>query len=148
MPDRVHFGLDTTLKMLTALRIAHAAFPRGNVYVRRREEFRQAVDAVRGRIDWKYVSGPELTDAGFDTSVLSEFRTHLLEGQAEHQLFEKLLLAFKAKGWVKARGRQRRLRPGRLRLIVGAANHARKSRSGFVFFEGHRIFSFFDPYLV
>jgi hypothetical protein len=49
----------------------------------------------------------ELTDAGFDASVLSEFRTRLLESQAEYQLFEKLLLVFKAKGWVKARGRQR-----------------------------------------
>jgi transposase len=27
---------------------------------------RQAVDAVRGRIDWKYALGLDLTDAGFD----------------------------------------------------------------------------------
>lgn len=35
---------------------------------------RQAADAVRSRIDWKYLLGLELTDAGFDFSVLSEFR--------------------------------------------------------------------------
>jgi transposase len=34
---------------------------------------RQAADAVRGRIDWKYALGLELTDTGFDFSVLSEF---------------------------------------------------------------------------
>jgi transposase len=27
---------------------------------------RQEADAVRGRIDWKYVLGLDLTDAGFD----------------------------------------------------------------------------------
>ncbi|HUR01972.1 MAG TPA: transposase [Nonomuraea sp.] len=32
---------------------------------------RQAADAVRGRIDWKYALGLELDDAGFDFSVLS-----------------------------------------------------------------------------
>src|ERR1700737_3858957 len=35
----------------------------------------RAADAVRGRIDVKYLLGLELTDAGFDPSVLSEFRT-------------------------------------------------------------------------
>ena len=35
---------------------------------------RQAADAVRGRIDWKYCLGLELADPGFDFSVLSEFR--------------------------------------------------------------------------
>jgi transposase len=35
---------------------------------------RQAADAVRGRIDWKYGLGLELTDPGFDFSVLSQFR--------------------------------------------------------------------------
>ena len=39
---------------------------------------RQAAEAVRARIDWKYLLGLELTDAGFDFSVLSEFRTRLL----------------------------------------------------------------------
>jgi IS5 family transposase len=39
---------------------------------------RQAADAVRSRIDWKYLLGLELTDAGFDFSVLSEFRQRLV----------------------------------------------------------------------
>ncbi len=32
---------------------------------------RQAADAVRGRIDWKYLLGLELSDPGFDHTVLS-----------------------------------------------------------------------------
>ena len=39
---------------------------------------RQAADAVRGRIDWKYCLGLALTDPGFDFSVLSQFRTRLV----------------------------------------------------------------------
>ena len=38
---------------------------------------RQAADAVRARIDWKYALSLELTDPGFDYSVLSEFRDRL-----------------------------------------------------------------------
>ena len=41
---------------------------------------RQAADAVRGRIDWKYALGLELTDPGFDFSVLCEFRARLIAG--------------------------------------------------------------------
>src|SRR6187549_1193520 len=52
---------------------------------------RQAAEAVRARIDWKYLLGLELTDAGFDFSVLSEFRVRLLAGGAEARLLEKLL---------------------------------------------------------
>ena len=36
---------------------------------------RQAADAVRSRIDWKYALGLQLTDCGFNFSVLSEFRS-------------------------------------------------------------------------
>ena len=44
---------------------------------------RQAADAVRSRLDWKYALSLELTDPGFDHTVLSEFRTRLLqEGQS------------------------------------------------------------------
>ncbi len=43
---------------------------------------RQAADAVRARLDWKYVLRLELADAGFDASVLSEFRTRLITGEA------------------------------------------------------------------
>ena len=35
---------------------------------------RQAADAVRARIDWKYALGLELTDPGFDHTVLTGFR--------------------------------------------------------------------------
>jgi transposase len=38
---------------------------------------RQAAEAVRGRIDWKYALGLELTDTGFDHTVLSECRSRL-----------------------------------------------------------------------
>src|ERR671912_2680944 len=52
---------------------------------------RQAADAVRRRIDWKYVLRLELTDPGFDASVLSEFRSRLIAGAAESLLFDLLL---------------------------------------------------------
>src|SRR5262245_17454808 len=48
---------------------------------------RQAADAVRGRIDWKYALSLELEDSGFDFSVLSEFRARLVAGNAEYLLF-------------------------------------------------------------
>ena len=59
---------------------------------------RQAADAVRGRIDWKYALGLELTDTGFDFSVLSEFRTRLLT---------TMLDRFTDRGLLKRRGHQR-----------------------------------------
>jgi transposase len=67
----------------------------------------QAADAVRGRLDWKYLLGLELTDAGFDASVLSEFRARLIDRHAEERLLEKMLMVFQQKGWLKSRGRQR-----------------------------------------
>jgi len=117
-------------------RVARAAFPKGNVYMRMRDELgevytdgsfaelfprrgqpaespgrlawvtvlqfaeglsdRQAAEAVRGRIDWKYVLGLELTDAGFDYSVLSEFRERLLTGEKEAALLERSVAQAKA----------------------------------------------------
>jgi transposase len=68
---------------------------------------RQAVHAVRSRIDWKYVLRLELTDPGFDASVLSEFRTRLITGAAESLLFDTLLTWCRDRQLVKARGRQR-----------------------------------------
>src|SRR5215510_9137947 len=68
---------------------------------------RQAADAVRGRIDWKYILGLELTDPGFDHTVLSEFRTRLLTGGAERLLLDTLLTRLRAQGLLKPRGRQR-----------------------------------------
>src|SRR5919206_1142659 len=52
---------------------------------------RQAADAVRARIDWKYLLALDLADPGFDFSVLSEFRDRLLAGHAEELLLNKLL---------------------------------------------------------
>jgi transposase len=68
---------------------------------------RQAAEAVRARIDWKYLLGLELTDPGFDFSVLSEFRDRLLVGSAEELLLDKLLERCRALGLLKARGSQR-----------------------------------------
>jgi transposase len=102
------------------MRVARAAFPKGNPYMRLRDELgafyrdgqfselfgvrgrsakspaflalvcalqfaenlsdRQAADAVRARLDWKYFLGLELGDPGFDHSVLSEFRGRLIRG--------------------------------------------------------------------
>jgi transposase len=129
------------------VRVARAAFPRGTVVTRLRDEFsdlyrdedfrrfypsqgqpglapwrlalvtvfqfleplsdRQAADAVRARIDWKYALGLELTDPGFHFSVLTEFRARLVAGGAEHLLLDAMLERFKARGLVKARGKQR-----------------------------------------
>ena len=68
---------------------------------------RQAADAVRGRIDWKYLLGLELSDPGFDFSVLSEFRDRLLKGAAGERLLEKLLERCVTLGLIKAKGKQR-----------------------------------------
>jgi transposase len=68
---------------------------------------RQAAEAVRARIDWKYLLSLELTDPGFDFSVLSEFRDRLLAGSAEELLLDKLLERCRALNLLKARGQQR-----------------------------------------
>ena len=129
------------------VRVARAAFPKGTLYLKLREELgtlvqdadfvalfakegppalppwrlalvtllqfrenlsdRQAAEAVRARIDWKYLLSLELTDAGFDFSVLSDFRARLIAGGAEELLFEKLLHWSQTAGLVKTRGKQR-----------------------------------------
>lgn len=68
---------------------------------------RQAADAVRTRIDWKYALSLELTDPEFDFSVLCEFRSRLLANGAERRLFDLMLERFRERGWIKARGKQR-----------------------------------------
>lgn len=55
---------------------------------------RQAADAVRSRIDWKYALSLPLTDPGFDASVLSEFRSRLVAGGVEQQFLDTML-----EGW-------------------------------------------------
>ncbi len=128
-------------------RVAHAVFPRGNVFMQLRDTLgtiytdeafadlfpthgqpaeapwrlalvtvfqfmenltdRQAADAVRDRLAWKYALSLELTDAGFDHTVLSEFRSRLVEGNAEQRLLDLLLERCRQGGWLKAGGRQR-----------------------------------------
>jgi transposase len=128
-------------------RVARAAFPTGNIYLRLHDELgsvyddvsftglfpargqpaeapwrlamvtvlqfvealsdRQAADAVRGRIDWKYLLGLELGDPGFDHTVLSEFRTRLVAGRAELVLLNAVLGRSQELGLFRPRGRQR-----------------------------------------
>lgn len=68
---------------------------------------RQAAEAVRARIDWKYALSLELVNAGFNHSVLSEFRDRLLAGGVEEQLLDLMLNRFQRQGLLKARGQQR-----------------------------------------
>jgi transposase len=49
---------------------------------------RQEAFAVRDRLAWKYALGLELTDDGFDHTVLSEFRSRLIAGHAEQRLLD------------------------------------------------------------
>ena len=64
---------------------------------------RQAADAVRGRLDWKYCLGLELADPGFNFSMLREFRSRLVAGAMETALLDRL----GELGLVKAGMRQR-----------------------------------------
>ena len=63
----------------------------------------KSADAVRGRIDWKYLLALDLADAGFDFSVLCEFRARLLEHEAGERLLTRLLDVARAGGLLKAR---------------------------------------------
>ncbi len=67
----------------------------------------QAAEAVRARLDWKYLLGLALDDDGFDASALCAFRTRLLKAGAEATLFTRLLERFMAQQLVHAGGRQR-----------------------------------------
>ena len=62
---------------------------------------------MRSRIDWKYLLALDLTDAGFDHSVLCEFRGRLLQHKAAERLLERVLGVARDSGLLKARGRQR-----------------------------------------
>jgi transposase len=68
---------------------------------------RRAADAVRGRIDWRYALGLELTDPGFDHTVLSEFRLRLVDGGAALLLLDTLLARVRELELLKRRGRRR-----------------------------------------
>ncbi|TVZ90404.1 transposase [Streptomyces sp. BK340] len=68
---------------------------------------RQAAEAVRARIDFKYALGLELSDPGFDFSVLSEFRDRLVEADAGLRVLDGILAAAGEKGLLKTAGRAR-----------------------------------------
>src|SRR5246127_4359308 len=52
---------------------------------------RQAADAVRGRIDWKYALGLELTAPGFPFGGRTKSPPRLVAGRAEHLLLDRML---------------------------------------------------------
>jgi transposase len=129
------------------IRVAKAAFPKGNAYIKLRDELstiyrdeqfkrlfpnvgqgaqspgrlalvcvlqfakglsdRQAAEAVRSRIDWKYMLGLGLEDPGFDFSVLGEFRGRLIAGGVEEQVLNTLLEVLQAHKLIKERSRVR-----------------------------------------
>jgi transposase len=68
---------------------------------------RQAADAVRARLDWKYALGLALEDEGFDHTVLSEFRARLVAGSLELAILDLLLGRLAGAGLLAAGGRQR-----------------------------------------
>lgn len=68
---------------------------------------RQAADAVRARLDWKYGLGLALEDEGFDASVLCEFRERLVAAGLERKILDLLLARLGELGLVGAGGRQR-----------------------------------------
>jgi transposase len=67
----------------------------------------QAANAVRMRLDWKYLLGLGVTDRGFDASVLSEFRTRLVAGEGVERLLNGMLTHFRERGLLDGRTAQR-----------------------------------------
>ncbi len=72
-------------------------------------------EAVRGRIDWKYLLSLSLEDSGFDYSVLSEFRKRLIEGGSEELLLNKILEKIEEIGLLK---KPKRLRTDSTHIIA------------------------------
>lgn len=68
---------------------------------------RQAAEAVRAHMEWTSFVGLEVTDVGFDVSVLSTFRDRLVRAEAGPYLFERVIEKVSAGGWIKTRGVQR-----------------------------------------
>jgi transposase len=59
---------------------------------------RQAADAVRRCIDWKYALSLELTESGFDFTLWHDFRCRLLAHEAGQRFLDTFLTACKARG--------------------------------------------------
>jgi transposase len=68
---------------------------------------RMAAEAVRTRLDWKYLLGLPLGDPGFDHTVLCEFREKVAGGGLERAPLDALLERLASAGLVKAGGKQR-----------------------------------------
>jgi transposase len=68
---------------------------------------RQAADAVRRCMDWKYALSLDLTDSGFDCTLLHDFRHRLLAHAAGQRFLDAFLATCQARGGIKARGTQR-----------------------------------------
>jgi len=68
---------------------------------------REAAEAVQARMDWKYALHLDLEDAGFDASVLSEFRSRLVRHEASQRVLDRVLERMRALSLLKERGRQR-----------------------------------------
>src|SRR3954470_5553457 len=68
---------------------------------------RQAADAVRDKISWKYALGLGLDDGGFDASVLSEFRARVVEHGLEQRVLDLLLQRLVEGGLLGAGGKAR-----------------------------------------
>ena len=68
---------------------------------------RQAAEAVRCRIDFKYALSLELDDPGFDHSVLTDFRDRLAQDGHADELMDLALERMKQAGLVTERGKAR-----------------------------------------
>ena len=68
---------------------------------------RDAAEAVRCRIDFKYALGLDLDDPGFHFSVLGDFRDRLLEDGRADRLLDLALARLKEAGLVRERTTQR-----------------------------------------
>jgi transposase len=68
---------------------------------------RQAAEAVRDRLSWAYALGLDLADAGFDHTVLSEFRSRVVGHHLEEKVLDLLLVRLTEMGLVGAGGEQR-----------------------------------------
>ena len=68
---------------------------------------RQAAEAVRNRLDWKYALSLELSDTGFDASVRSRFRQRLSEHEQAAVLLEKLVQVGQQEGWIRSNSKVR-----------------------------------------
>jgi len=86
---------------------------------------RQTADAVRRCMDWKYALSLELTDPGFDFTLLHDFRQRLLTHNAAQLMLDTVLETCKARGWIKVRSRDasrsgaKRRQPGLSRVGAG-----------------------------